>query len=222
MTATAEATILSIRADPSDAPPSFRLVMARTGLSLLVAVIAPAALVSSTLLLFNIEVAVVAALAWMVAAMCWRRATRRPVSGLLVLALGIMTIKTGFTLATGNTFVYFVQPVFTDALVATLFLGSLWTATPLVARIAPDFYPIDAGLGARPGIQRLFRRLTLMWGLVVLAKGTLTLWLLESQSMVAFVVIKSSAIVTLTLVTVAVTIAMSAYVARQEGLLHPA
>ena len=60
--------------------------------------------------------------------MCWRWASGRPVSWLLVLTLGIMTVKTGFTLATGNTFVYFVQPVFTDALVATIFLGSLCTA----------------------------------------------------------------------------------------------
>jgi hypothetical protein len=59
-----------------------------------------------------------------------------------------------------------------------------------------------------------------MWGLVVVVKGSMTLWLLESQSMVDFVVIKSSAIVTLTLVAVAVTIGMSAYVGRQEGLLH--
>jgi hypothetical protein len=222
MTETAEAARVLDRAHPYDGRPTLRAVMARTSASLLIAVIAPAALVSSTLLLFNIQVAVIAALAWMAGAMCWRRATQRPMSGLLVVALGMMTIKTSFTLATGNTFVYFVQPVFTDALVATVFLGSLGTATPVVARIAPDFYPIDAVLGARPKVRRLFRRLTALWGLVLVAKGSLTLWLLKSQSMVDFVVIKSSAIVTLTVAAVAVTIAMSAHVGRQEGLLDPA
>ena len=82
-----------------------------------------------------------------------------------------MTIRTGFTLATGNTFVYFVQPVFADAAVAAIFLGSLLSARPIVARLAPDFYPIDDALAARPRIRRLFRRLTLLWGLVIVAKG---------------------------------------------------
>jgi len=220
MLATAEVELGSTLVLPSPALPSLRAVVHRTALSLLVAVIAPAVLVSSVLLLFNIEVAVIAALAWMVGALFWRRVTGRPVSGLLVLALGIMTVKTSFTLATGNTFVYFVQPVFTDAAVATAFLASLCTAQPIVARIAPDFYPIDAAIRERPRIRQLFRRLTVMWGLVIVVKGSVTLWLLESQSMVNFVVIKSSAIVTLTLVAVAVTFAMSAYVGRQEGLLH--
>jgi hypothetical protein len=206
--------------------PGIRLrhVVARTAVSLLTAVVAPAALVTTTLLVVNIETAVVVALVWMVGAMGWRWATRRPVSAVLVLALGMMTVKTAFTLATGNTFVYFVQPVFTDALVAAVFLGSLFTSRPIVARIAPDFYPVDRALAARPRIRRprirrLFQRLTLLWGLVIVVKGSLTLWLLLSQSTVDFVVIKNSAVLTLTLVTAAVTVGMSAIVGRQEGLL---
>jgi hypothetical protein len=41
-----------------------------------------------------------------------------------------------------------VQPVFGDASIAAIFLGSLWTARPIVAQIAPDFYPVDAALAA--------------------------------------------------------------------------
>jgi intracellular septation protein A len=174
----------------------------------------------AAMVVFNVYAAVSVALGWMVAAMCWRWATRRPVSGLLILTLGIMTVRTAFTLATGNTFVYFVQPVFADATVAAIFLGSLWTARPIVARLAPDFYPIDAALAARPRIKRLFRRLTLLWGLVIVAKGTTTLWLLLSQSTRDFVLIKSTAIIALTLLAAAATLALSAIVGRQEGLLR--
>ena len=117
----------------------------------------------------------IVALAWMAAAMCWRWATGRPVSWLLVLTLGMMTIKTGFTLATGNTFVYFVQPVFTDVLVATVFLGSLCTSRPVVARLARTSTRWTGRLPHDPG-YRLFRRLTLLWGLVVLVKGGVTVW----------------------------------------------
>jgi hypothetical protein len=202
------------------AGPQLKAVIARVATSLATAVVTPAILFAATLVIINVYAAVSVALAWMVAAMCWRWATKRPVSGLLVLTLAIMTIKTSFTLATGNTFVYFVQPILTDAAVATIFLTSLWTARPLVARIAPDFYPVDAALAARPRIRRLFRRLTLLWGLVLLVKGSLTLWLLMSLSTVNFVLIKGSAILTLTLLATTATIALSAIVGRQEGLLR--
>jgi hypothetical protein len=222
MTANHDTDLVPIPVPPRPALPQLKAVVARTVVSLAIAVVAPAALFSATLVVFNVEAAVLVALAWMVGAMCWRWATRRPVSGLLLLTLGVMTIRTGFTLATGNTFVYFVQPVFADATVAAIFLGSLWTARPVIARLAPDFYPIDAALAARPRIRRLFRRLTLLWGLVIVVKGSVTLWLLLSLSTVNFVLIKSSAIITLTLLAAAATVALSAVVGRQEGLLQTA
>ena len=191
-------------------------------MSLATAVLAPTALFATTLLVVNITTAVLVALAWMTGAMCWRWTTKRPVSGLLVLALGIMTVKTGITLATGNTFIYFVQPVFVDLVVSVVFLGSLWSARPIVARLAPDFYPMSAAVAASPAIRALFRRLTLLWGLVILVKGTVTLWLLMSLSTVNFVLIKGGAIITLTLTAALVTVLWSVIVGRQEGLLGPA
>jgi uncharacterized membrane protein len=131
----------------------------------------------------------------------------------------MLTLKTCVTLVTGNTYIYFVQPVFVDATVAVVFLTSLWSATPVVARLAPDFYPIDAAVAARPAVSGLFRRLTLLWGLVILVKGGITLWLLESLSTVHFVVIKGSAIITLTLLAAAATVVWAALVGRAEGLL---
>jgi uncharacterized membrane protein len=202
--------------------PQLKAIVVRVIVSLAIAVVAPTTLFWVALVVFGIDVAVVAALGWMVGALCWRGGTGRPVSGLLVLALGIMTVKTAFTLVTGNTFVYFVQPVFVDAVVASVFVGSLWTARPVVARIAPDFYPVDAELAARPRIRRLFRQLTLMWGLVIAVKGSVTLWLLESLPTVDFVVVKGGAIIVLTLLAVTATIALSVVVGRQEGLLRPA
>ena len=201
------------------ARPQLKAILARTGASLATAVVAPAVLFCAAIVVFNVDTALIVALGWMIGALCWRRGTGRPVSGLLVLALGIMAIKTAFTLATGNTFVYFVQPVVVDAVVATAFVASVWTARPIVARIAPDFYPVDSALAARPGMHRLFRQLTLMWGVVIAIKGTITLWLLLSLSTVDFVLVKSSAIIALTLLAVAATVVLSAVVGRREGLL---
>lgn len=203
------------------APPRVRAVVGRVAVSLATAVVAPAALFSAMMVVINLVAAVIAACAWMTGAMCWRWATRRPVSGLLLLTLTLMAVKTTIMLVTGNRFVYFVQPVIIDATVATVFLGSLWSARPIVARLAPDFYPIDAALAARPGVRALFRRLTLLWGLVILVKGTVTLWLLESLSTIDFVLIKGGVILSLTLLAATATVVWSLIVARQEGLLRP-
>jgi hypothetical protein len=201
------------------APPHLGAIIARVVISLATAVVVPAALFATTVVAFGVAPGMIVALAWMVGATVWRWATRRPVSGLLLLTLGMLTLKTCVTLVTGNTYIYFVQPVFVDATVAVVFLTSLWSATPVVARLAPDFYPIDAAVAARPAISGLFRRLTLLWGLVILVKGGITLWLLESLSTVHFVVIKGSAIITLTLLAAAATVVWAALVGRAEGLL---
>jgi hypothetical protein len=195
-------------------------VLARVAVTLMTAVLAPALLLWTMLQLFNVTTAVIAALAWMVAAMGWRYSTKRPVSGLLLISLWILTVRTAFTLATGNTFVYFIQPVFADVAVATIFLGSVWTSRPVIARLAPDFYPMSVAVAARPEIRALFRRLTLMWGLVILIKASITLWLLVALSTADFVLIKGGAIITLTTTAAVVTIGWSYAVARQQGLLH--
>ena len=101
-----------------------------------------------------------------------------------------MTARTAIAFGSGDTFIYFLQPVVTDALVAGVFLVSLATARPVVARLAADFYPMTHDLATRPRMRRLFWHLTLLWGLVCLAKGGATLWLLTSQSLVTFVVVK--------------------------------
>ena len=135
-----------------------------------------------------------------------------------------MTIKTGFTLATGNTFVYFVQPVFADATrrgrSSSGRCGPLdrsWPGSPRTSTRSTPRSPHD------PRIRRLFRRLTLLWGLVIVVKGSVTLWLLVSLvDASTSCLIKSSAILILTLTAAAATVALSASVGRQEGLVRPA
>jgi hypothetical protein len=202
-------------------PASLRDIAVRVAVSLTTAVFVPAVLLWATLVLFNVAAAVIVVLAWMVGAIALRRVSGKPVSGLLMLTLAVMAVRTAFTLATGSTFIYFIQPVFADLTVASLFLGSLATSRPVIARLAPDFYPMAAEVAARPEIRALFHRLTLMWGLVILAKATITFWLLETLSTVNFVLIKGGAVITLTLTAAVVTLVWSVVVGRQQGLLRP-
>jgi hypothetical protein len=187
--------------------------------NLWIACVIPALLFYLSLVTFNISVAVVAALVWSYGAIGWRWATNRRRSGLLALTVSVMTVRTVIVLTTGNTFVYFFQPVITDVAVGTVFLLSLATARPMVARLAADFYPMDLDLAARPRIRQLFWRLTLMWALFCLAKAAISFWLLQSQSVVNFVLIKNISVISMTVLVVAATVQASVLVARKEGLL---
>jgi len=59
-----------------------------------------------------------------------------------VLAVPGLSIRTAVAFASGSTFVYFLQPVLDNTVVASLFLLSLATARPVVARLAADFFPM--------------------------------------------------------------------------------
>jgi hypothetical protein len=216
MTATGAFAPPLVSVAPALEAPRLRDVVGRVAVSLVVAVLVPAFLLWAMLVLFDFAVAVTVVLSWMAGAMCWRRATGRPVSGLLLLGLTVMSLRTAVTLMTGSTFIYFVQPAIADFVIAAVFLGSLWTSRPVVAQLAPDFYPLDDVRAARPRICSHFRRLTLLWGMVMLAKGIVTLGLLATLSTVDFVVVKSCAIFSLTVLASTITIAWSYVVLRHE------
>ena len=200
--------------------PHVRAVLRHLGLSLLWANVVPAVLFYVCFAVGNVWAALIAALTWCYGAMVWRVTTRRRTSGLLWLTAVGLTGKTALAVVTGSTFLYFVQPAINDALVAMLFLVSLATARPVVARLAADFYPMNDDVAHRPSIQRLFWRLTLLWALICLVKSVATLWLLESLPLITFVEVKSVLTPTIAIVGAITTVVIAFRVARSEGLLH--
>lgn len=219
----ASATLPRPVAPSADAPhrPTLPTVIRRVALSLLIACVVPAALFYGWLMLAGVWPAIIAALAWSYGAIAWRALTRRRTSGLLILTAIVMTGRTVLALVSDSTFLYFLQPVIGDGVVAATFLLSLATARPMVARLAGDFYPMDRELHLRPRVRRLFWRLTLLWAAIGLGKGSLTLWLLQSQSLETFVLVKSIVVLVLTGLAVVATITAAAVVARKEGLMGP-
>jgi hypothetical protein len=199
--------------------PRLRAVVRRVAVSITVACAVPAALFYSVLVLSGIWVAIGAALCWQYGALAWRAVSGRRTSGLLVFAAAVMTGRTLISFAADSPFLYFLQPVVTDCLIGTAFLGSLLLARPVVARLAGDFYPLTDDVASRPGIQRLFRLLTAMWAILYLGKALLTLWLLLSQSLETFVLVKSISVLTINVGAAAATILIAAVVGRREGLL---
>lgn len=212
----------TIAHEERESRPRLRRVIRHLALSMLSANVVPAVLFYICLATMNVWAALVAALAWCYGAIGWRLATRRRMSGLLVLTVVGLTAKTAMTFVSGNTYLYFIQPAISNAVIASVALLSLATARPFVARLAADFYPMTDDLAMRPRLQRLFWHLTLMWAMVCLAKAVMTLWLYESQSLTTFVVMKSASFLAMTVVAAAVTIFAAVRVARREGLLTQA
>jgi hypothetical protein len=202
--------------------PQLKAIIGHLALSLLTAMVIPGVVFYICLVSLSVWAALIAALAWCYGAIAWRMATKRRASGLLALTVAIMTVRTAIALASGDTFLYFLQPVVTDALVATGFFVSLATARPIVARLAADFYPMDSEIAERPRVQRLFWHLTVLWAFVCLCRAGVTFWLLQSQSLVTFVVLKQLSLFALTVVAVTATVSAAVWVARKEDLLTPA
>ena len=201
--------------------PHLAEIIGRVSQSLLVACIIPIGLFYVFFATTGVWTAMIAALGWAYGAIAFRALTGRRTSGLLILTATVLTGRTVIALVADSTFLYFIQPVISDAVVGATFLLSLASARPMVARLAGDFYPMDHELSLRPRIQRLFRNLTVMWATLCLSKALFVLWLLHSQSMDTFVLVQGVSVVTLNVTATAATIAAAMLVARKEGLLAP-
>lgn len=163
--------------------------------------------------------ALFAALAWALALIVRRIATKRPIPGLLVISVLGLTTRTFVSMWTGSTFIYFLQPVIGTTVIAMTFLGSVLVGRPIVNRLAADFCPLSAEAASRKGVLRLFRQLTLFWAAVLLTHAAIGLTLLLTVSMNTFVTVKTVTGPSLTCAAVAATIIWSAKVARREGLM---
>ena len=199
--------------------PSLMTVVRRVSLSLLIAVVVPAVVFYVVFVVAGVWPAIVAALVWSYGAIAWRAVTRRRTSGLLILAAILLTGRTVLSVVADSTWLYFLQPVISDGFVALLFLLSLASARPMVARLAGDFYPMDHELAMRPRIRRLFWQLTVLWAVLGAAKAAMTLWLLQSQTLETFVLVKSVSMLAINVLAAFATIGLAAVVARQEGLM---
>jgi uncharacterized membrane protein len=160
----------------------------------------------------------IAALAWALLLLVGRALRSRRIPGILVLAVIGLTIRTTVAMASGSTFLYFLQPVITTMVVAVVFLASLRTDRPMVARLAQDFCPLTKDITDRAGVKSHFRRLTVMWSGVNVLNGLITLWLLLALQSSSFLAMKTLTVAVVTYSAVAVTVAASLRVCRKEGL----
>jgi hypothetical protein len=199
--------------------PALRTIVRHVAWNVFASTVLPAALFALCLMVGNLILALASALAWCYGAVFWRMGTGRRTSGLLWLSLLGLTVKTVVALSFHSTLIYYLQPAVGTAVVAAVFLASLSTARPVVAYLAADFYPMDDDLHGRPRVQRLFWRLTLLWAILLGAQATLSLALLPYVSVRFYAEMKTVMGPSAAILGAAVTIMLSAQVARLEGLL---
>jgi hypothetical protein len=128
---------------------------------------------------------------WVYAAIATRLMLRRKVPGLLVLGAVTLTARTAIAMAAHSAIVYFLQPSLGTIMVAGAFLFSVGLDKPLAARLAADFCPLSLEVHGNQHVRRFFRRVSLLWAAAQAANAAITIWLLFSQSVSTFVVLRS-------------------------------
>ena len=135
--------------------------------------------------------ALLVALGWSLAAVGYRKATHRRVPGLIVLSTAALIAKTIAALATGSMVIYFLQPTVTTVVVGFTFLVSVSMKNPLAQKLAYDVFPFDDATKAHPLMRQFFVRLSVFWSFTSLVNASITVWLLFTQSITTFVLVKS-------------------------------
>ena len=135
--------------------------------------------------------ALLVALTWSLGTMALRIATGRRVPGLIVLSSVALVARTVAAVLTGSMFVYFLQPTLTTVVVGLTFLVSVPLGNPLAQKLACDVFPFEDATRSHPLMQQFFVRLSVLWSFTSLVNASVTVWLLLTQSVTTFVLVKS-------------------------------
>jgi len=183
------------------------------------ATIIPTALFYALLVVGDMRWALAGALAWSYGAIVRRALGGRPVPGLLILATVGITVRTIVYLLSNNDFIYFVGPILRTTLTGLVFAASVVFGRPLIARFAGDFCPLAPDVSVRPGVVRLFTRLTLLWATVNGLAAASSFVLLLTVPVAVFVVAAAVSAWIMTCIAVVLTVVDSVTTARREGLV---
>jgi hypothetical protein len=154
-------------------------------------VVAPVAVFLVALHFLGVVGAVAGGLGFAYAIILGRVCVGRRVPGILVLGALTLTARSALALATGSTFLYFLQPTLGTALVAGAFLVSAGMSRPLAGRLARDFCPIPEHVATAAPMRRFFVEITLLWAVVELVNAAIAVWLLLSQSVGVYLVTRT-------------------------------
>lgn len=194
-------------------------VARRSGRHVIEASVVPAVLFYASLVFIGLGAAYAAALIWSYSALGRRLLRRLPVPPILVLSVIAITVRTLVAVISQSSFVYFLQPVLGTVAMGCVFLTTVWIGQPLVGRLAHEFWELTPEEAGRPAVLRLFRHLTVLWGVTNLATAALTLTYLLWLPLGPFLAAKQASGMVVTAGAVYLTVSLSLRTARREGLV---
>jgi hypothetical protein len=145
-----------------------------------------------------------------------RRALGHRVPTLVLVGLGVLLFRTLLALATGSSFLYFLQPTLGTGTVGLVLLGSAFFGRPLILRLARDFCPLPVDTMGDPHFRRFFLGISFFWGVTQLLNAGVTLWLLVSQSVSTYVITRTAMSWSLTAAGIAISIVWFMRVLRRR------
>lgn len=171
--------------------PGLRAIAEHAWLNVLTGKIVPLILFLALFRTIGITPAVLAALAWSLGVVAHQRAKGHRIAGLIIMSIIGNTAKTIVAIATGSVIAYFIQPTISTTLIGTAFLVSVPMGLPLAERLVHDFCPFDEATSNEPAFKAFFPKLSILWAATSLLNGAITLYLLLTQSITTFVIIKA-------------------------------
>lgn len=183
-------------------------------------VLAPTLLFLLLLNVAGVSAAIVGGFLWSMTVIVVRRVLGRRIPTLVLVGLGVLLIRTLLALATGSSFIYFLQPTLGTGTVGLVMLASAFAGRPIVLRLARDFCPLPDDTMGDPHLRRFFLGISFMWGVTQLLNAGITLWLLVSQSVSTYVVTRTAMSWTLTATAIGVSVVWFLRVSRRRQLQH--
>jgi intracellular septation protein A len=110
--------------------------------------------------------------------------------GLLMrVGLAVVLVQAVVGLVSGSEFLYLAQPALVSGGYGVAFIGSVIVGRPLTAAFAEDMYPFPDEVKASVTYRRAFARISLIWGVYLLARSALRIVTLAGLSVEAFLVV---------------------------------
>jgi hypothetical protein len=105
------------------------------------------------------------------------------------MSLGIVVAQALIGLAAGSERVYLAQPVLVNAAFGLAFLVSVALSRPLAGSFADEFYAFPAEVRSSVTFRRTFSRISLAWGVFLVARAALRLATLSSASIEGYLAV---------------------------------
>lgn len=171
--------------------PGWRPILRRIGTTLLLVSFLPMAVFYTTMSLFGLRIAALAAVGLCYSGLLVTTARGRPVLAAALLTAGLLSVRAVVMLFTGSALLYFLQPVAGTLVVATVIGATALAGRPVLDRLAHEFCPFPQDLSAWLRQRRFFTRLSIVWSATYLLNAAGTVWLLTNSSLGGFILLKS-------------------------------